>query len=87
MIGIDLPTIVYGLRGLSYFEIRIFGPDHDLHSGVFGGIVHNPAQVLIDLISKMHDSDGRITLPHFYDEVLPLEESERVELRAAQFGR
>jgi len=81
MIGVNLPTIVYGLRGLSYFEIRIFGPDHDLHSGVFGGIVHNPAQVLIDLISKMHDSDGRITLPHFYDEVLPLAESEKAELK------
>lgn len=81
MIGIDLPTIVYGLRGLSYFEIRVFGPDHDLHSGVFGGTVHNPAQVLIDLISKMHDFDGRITLPNFYDDVLPLQDSERLELK------
>jgi acetylornithine deacetylase/succinyl-diaminopimelate desuccinylase-like protein len=80
MIGIDTPTIVYGLRGLAYFELRVFGPDHDLHSGVFGGIVHNPAQVLIDLISKMHDSSGKITLPHFYDDVLQLSEDERKEL-------
>lgn len=81
MIGIDLPTIVYGLRGLAYFELRVFGPDHDLHSGVFGGVVHNPAQVLIDLISKMHDSDGRITLPNFYNDVIPLSTSEKEELK------
>ena len=81
MIGIDLPTIVYGLRGLAYFELRIFGPDHDLHSGVFGGVVHNPAQVLIDLVSKMHDTVGRITLPNFYDDVIPLSKSEKDELK------
>ena len=80
MISPDLPTMVYGLRGLSYFEVRVFGPDHDLHSGVFGGVVHNPAQVLIDLISKMHDDNGRVTLPHFYDDVLELTNSERGEL-------
>lgn len=81
MIGIDLPTIVYGLRGLAYFELRVFGPDHDLHSGVFGGVVHNPAQVLIDLISKMHDSDGRVTLENFYEDVTPLSTSEKEELK------
>jgi acetylornithine deacetylase/succinyl-diaminopimelate desuccinylase-like protein len=80
MTGIDTPTIVYGLRGLAYFELRVFGPDHDLHSGVFGGIVHNPAQVLIDLISKMHDSTGKVTLPRFYDDVLQLSDAERKEL-------
>ncbi|HOV06689.1 MAG TPA: M20/M25/M40 family metallo-hydrolase, partial [Anaerolineaceae bacterium] len=73
----DLPTITYGLRGLSYFEIRIFGPDHDLHSGSYGGIVHNPAQVLADLISKMHDENNRVTLPGFYDRVEPLTADER----------
>jgi acetylornithine deacetylase/succinyl-diaminopimelate desuccinylase-like protein len=86
MIGIDLPTIVYGLRGLAYFELRIFGPDHDLHSGVFGGVVHNPAQVLIDLISKMHNSEGRIMLPRFYDDVLPLTEAEKAELSRLNLG-
>ena len=76
----DLPTITYGLRGLSYFEIRIFGPDHDLHSGSYGGIVHNPAQVLADLISKMHDENNRVTLPGFYDRVEPLTADEREKL-------
>ncbi len=80
MIGIDIPTIVYGLRGLSYFELRVYGPDHDLHSGVFGGVVHNPAQVLIDVIAKMHDGNGRVSLPGFYDEVLPLDPKEKEEL-------
>ncbi len=80
MLGIDIPTIVYGLRGLAYFELRVIGPDHDLHSGVFGGVVHNPAQVIIDLISKMHDSSGKVTLPHFYDDVLQLSEVEKREL-------
>jgi acetylornithine deacetylase/succinyl-diaminopimelate desuccinylase-like protein len=80
MLGIDIPTIVYGLRGLAYFELRVIGPDHDLHSGVFGGVVHNPAQVLTDLISKMHDSSGKVTLPYFYDDVLQLSEGEKIEL-------
>ncbi len=76
MLGKDIPTIVYGLRGLSYFEIYIFGPDHDLHSGAYGGVVHNPAQVLCDLISKMHDADGKVMLPGFYDKVRVLSEAE-----------
>ncbi|MEN4013206.1 MAG: dipeptidase [Chloroflexota bacterium] len=81
MISADTPTITYALRGLAYFEIRVYGPDHDLHSGLFGGIVHNPAQVLSDLIAGMHDQDGRITLPGFYDRVRPLTEEERSALR------
>lgn len=80
MIAPDVPAIIYGLRGLAYFEIRTFGPDRDLHSGTFGGVVHNPAQVLCDLISGMHDADGRVTLPGFYDSVLPLSAQEREEL-------
>lgn len=76
----DLPTITYALRGLAYFEIRVYGPDHDLHSGVFGGAVHNPAQVLCELIAGMHDDQGRVTLPGFYDNVRPLDEEERREL-------
>lgn len=80
MISADLPTMVYGLRGLSYFEVRVFGPDHDLHSGVFGGVIHNPAQVLSELITKMHDKNGRVTLPHFYDNVIDISSSEREEL-------
>ena len=79
MLSKDQPAIVYGLRGLAYFEARIYGPDRDLHSGSFGGVVHNPAQVLCDLISGMHDSKGKITLPGFYDTVRPLDERERLE--------
>ncbi|PKO00697.1 MAG: dipeptidase [Chloroflexi bacterium HGW-Chloroflexi-4] len=80
MIAPDAPAIIYGLRGLAYFEIRTYGPDRDLHSGTFGGVIHNPAQVLCDLIAGMHDSDGRIMLPGFYDSVLPLSTQEREEL-------
>jgi len=77
MIGAELPTIIYALRGLAYFELRVYGPAHDLHSGIFGGVVHNPAIVLSDLISGMHDAHGRITLPGFYDRVKPLTADER----------
>lgn len=80
MIAPDLPTITYGLRGLAYFELRVYGPAHDLHSGLYGGVVHNPAQVLCELIAGMHDAEGRVTLPGFYDRVRPLTEEERAEL-------
>lgn len=80
MIAADIPTIVYALRGLAYFELRVYGPEHDLHSGLFGGVVHNPAQVLCELIAGMHDQDGRVTLPGYYDKVRPLSEEERAEL-------
>jgi acetylornithine deacetylase/succinyl-diaminopimelate desuccinylase-like protein len=82
MISPTSPTIVYGLRGLAYFELNIYGPDHDLHSGMFGGIVHNPAIVLSELITGMHDKDWKVTLPGFYDDVLNVTNEER-----AQFSR
>jgi acetylornithine deacetylase/succinyl-diaminopimelate desuccinylase-like protein len=81
MIAPDLPTIVFGLRGLAYFEVRVYGADHDLHSGLFGGIVHNPAQVLCELVAGMHDGQGRVTLPGYYDHVRPLTSEEREELK------
>ncbi len=80
MIAPDLPTITYALRGLAYFELRLWGPDQDLHSGVYGGTVHNPAQVLADLIAGMHDEKGRVTLPGFYEDVRALSEEERAEI-------
>jgi acetylornithine deacetylase/succinyl-diaminopimelate desuccinylase-like protein len=80
MLDIDLPTITYALRGLAYFEIRVQGPDHDLHSGVFGGSVLNPAQALCELIAGMHNPDGSIALPGFYDRVLAIDAAERAEL-------
>ena len=80
MIGAQAPTITYALRGLAYFELRVWGPDHDLHSGLYGGAVHNPAQALCELIAGMHDSQGRVTLPGFYDSVRDLSAEERAEL-------
>lgn len=79
MIGPDSPTIVTTLRGLAYFELRVYGPDHDLHSGLFGGVVHNPAQVLCELIAGMHDPMGRVTLPNYYKRVRTLSPEERAE--------
>jgi len=76
MIGPDLPTITYGLRGLMYAEVRVYGPDRDLHSGLVGGTIHNPAQALIELVAGMHDENGRVTLPGFYDRVRPISEEE-----------
>jgi acetylornithine deacetylase/succinyl-diaminopimelate desuccinylase-like protein len=76
----DLPSLVYGLRGLAYFELRVQGPARDLHSGTFGGAVQNPAEVLARLIAGLHDAQGRITLPGIYDRVRPLSEEERAEL-------
>jgi acetylornithine deacetylase/succinyl-diaminopimelate desuccinylase-like protein len=77
MIARDKPTIVYGLRGLAYFEIHVTGPAQDLHSGLFGGVVYNPIQVLSDLIAGMKDEEGVIQLPGFYEDVLPLSDEER----------
>ena len=80
MIGKEYPTLTYALRGLAYFELRVYGPAHDLHSGIYGGAVHNPANALAELIAGMHDSKGRITLPNFYNKVRKLNKSERDEL-------
>ncbi len=86
MLTPDLPTITYGLRGLAYFEVRVSGPTQDLHSGLFGGAVHNPAQVLCELIAGMHDQQGRVTLPGFYNRVRLLDPKERAELTRLPIG-
>ncbi len=80
MISANAPTITYGLRGLAYFELRVFGPDRDLHSGLFGGTVHNPAQALTELVASMHDKKGRITLPGFYDDIRKASKAERADI-------
>ena len=80
MLGPDLPTITYALRGLAYFELRVYGPSQDLHSGTFGGVVHNPAQVLCELVADLHDEQGRVTLSGFYDRVRDLDPAEREDL-------
>ena len=69
MLGADLPSLTTGLRGLAYWEIEVTGPNRDLHSGHFGGAVANPINVLCRIISKVTDTDGRITVPGFYDDV------------------
>ena len=75
-----IPAITYGLRGLSYMQVDISGPRFDLHSGGFGGIIHNPAQVLADILQKLKNSDGTVAVPGFYDDVLPLQDREREEM-------
>lgn len=76
-----MPAITYGLRGIAYFELRLRGPKQDLHSGTFGGGVTNPANVLAELIAALKDKNGRIQVPGFYDDVVPLTEREREEYR------
>lgn len=78
--GPGLPAITYGLRGLCYFQLDVQGPRFDLHSGAFGGMVENPAQVLANLLTKMKALDHTVALPRFYDDVLPLERWEREEM-------
>jgi acetylornithine deacetylase/succinyl-diaminopimelate desuccinylase-like protein len=77
MFAKGVPSICYGLRGLSYMQIDLVGPNKDLHSGSFGGSVHNPIQALSEIIAQLHDKDGRITIPGFYDDVRPLTKKER----------
>jgi acetylornithine deacetylase/succinyl-diaminopimelate desuccinylase-like protein len=77
ILAADEPSITAGLRGLAYYELRVHGPSKDLHSGLYGGIVHNPAQALAELIAGMHDAKGRVTLPGFYDKVRRLSKKER----------
>jgi acetylornithine deacetylase/succinyl-diaminopimelate desuccinylase-like protein len=80
ILAIDRPSICYALRGLAYMEVEVFGPKQDLHSGGFGGIVHNPAQALAEMIAQLHHPDGSVAVPGFYDDVLPLSDEERAEL-------
>jgi acetylornithine deacetylase/succinyl-diaminopimelate desuccinylase-like protein len=73
------PALTYALRGIIAFEIKLHGPSRDLHSGVFGGAVENPAMALSQLLAKFRDANGRIEIPHFYDDVVPLSKLEREE--------
>lgn len=72
-----VPSIAYGLRGLAYLEIEVTGPNRDLHSGTFGGAVHNPAQALSEIISSLHDKNNKVNIPGFYNDVRPLTKIER----------
>jgi len=86
MIANDTPSITVGLRGLSYVEVEVTGPNRDLHSGVYGGAVANPIQVLCEMITSMKDKDNRITIPGFYDDVVELSKEERDEMSKAPFN-
>ena len=85
MLAPDLPSLTTGLRGLAYWEIEVTGPNRDLHSGHFGGAVANPALVLCEMLAKIVDERGRITIPHFYDDVEELSTEERAMIAAIPF--
>jgi acetylornithine deacetylase/succinyl-diaminopimelate desuccinylase-like protein len=85
MISLEHPSLETGLRGLSYVEVEVTGPDRDLHSGVYGGAVANPATILAKLIASMHDENNHITIPGFYDDVIELTEKEREMLNRAPY--
>lgn len=85
MISESVPSINCGMRGLAYVEVKVTGPDKDLHSGHYGGAVANPVNVLCDMISSLIDSDGRITVKGFYDDVVELSSEDRAMLARAPF--
>ncbi|TLX74026.1 dipeptidase [Labilibacter sediminis] len=85
MIAPGIPSITTGLRGLAYWEVEVTGPNRDLHSGLFGGAVANPINVLTKLIAQMTDDDGKITIPGFYDDVIEVTPEERKKMAQAPF--
>ena len=86
MIAADIPSITVGLRGLTYLQVELTGPNRDLHSGLFGGAVANPINVLSKLIASLTDENGHITIQGFYDDVEVVSESERKALNMAPFS-
>jgi peptidase, M20/M25/M40 family len=87
MVGRNTPSLTTGLRGLAYWEIEVTGPNRDLHSGHFGGAVANPINELSKIIAQMVDEKGRITIPHFYDDVVPLSKEERDMIAQVPFSQ
>ena len=86
MISFDTPSITCGLRGITYMQVEVTGPDKDLHSGLYGGAVANPANVLTQLVASLVDENGHVTIDGFYDDVRVLTDSERIELNKAPFS-
>jgi acetylornithine deacetylase/succinyl-diaminopimelate desuccinylase-like protein len=82
----NTPSISTGLRGLSYVEVEVTGPNRDLHSGVYGGAVGNPINILAKMIASMHDENNHITIPGFYDKVEELSKEERSKMAEAPFS-
>ncbi|MCB0456256.1 MAG: dipeptidase [Flavobacteriaceae bacterium] len=87
MIAKDIPSITTGLRGLSYVEVEVTGPNRDLHSGLYGGAVANPINVLTKMIASLHDENNHITIPRFYDKVAELTTEERAKMAEAPFSK
>lgn len=85
MVGLDTPSITTGLRGLAYWEIEVTGPNRDLHSGIFGGTVANPINELCKMMAGIVDGNGRIVIPHFYDDVEEVSAQERAMLGAVPY--
>jgi acetylornithine deacetylase/succinyl-diaminopimelate desuccinylase-like protein len=86
MLANDVPSITTGLRGLSYVEVEVTGPNRDLHSGLYGGAVANPINILAKMIASLHDENNHITIPGFYDDVDELSAAERTEMAKAPFS-
>jgi len=86
IIANDTPSIDVGLRGLAYMEVEVVGPNRDLHSGVYGGAVANPATILCQMIASLHDENNHITIPGFYDDVLIVSDADRAEMAKAPFS-
>jgi acetylornithine deacetylase/succinyl-diaminopimelate desuccinylase-like protein len=86
MLANDVPSITTGLRGLSYVEVEVTGPNRDLHSGLYGGCVANPINILAQMIASLHDENNHITIPEFYDKVVELSDEERAEMAKAPFN-
>ena len=87
MIAPDTPSITTGLRGLSYVEVEVTGPNRDLHSGLYGGAVANPINILAKMIASLQDENNHITIPGFYDDVEILSEEERAKMAEAPFDK
>jgi acetylornithine deacetylase/succinyl-diaminopimelate desuccinylase-like protein len=85
MLSLQTPSIDVGVRGLSYIEVEVTGPNRDLHSGVYGGAVANPITILAKMIASLHDENNHITVPGFYDDVLKSSEAERAEMAKAPY--
>src|SRR6187402_725133 len=85
MISMENPSLETGLRGLSYLEVEVTGPNRDLHSGVYGGAVANPATVLAKMIASLHDDNNKVNIPGFYNDVVDLTEEEKKALNSAPF--
>ena len=87
MLANDVPSVTTGLRGLSYVEVEVTGPNRDLHSGLYGGCVANPINIMAKMVASLHDENNHITIPGFYDKVVELTDEERAEMAKAPFSK